>query len=242
MTRRLLGAGRVAEVFEDGEAVLKLYAPGTGLEHCRREAMVLDAIRDIPLRIPASLGIVEIDGRLGLRMSRIAGTPLGAGGDAALFPGLLDTLASLQLKVLANTVHGLPRLKQRLRDRIMAAPALADPERSRLLDRLAELPDGDSLCHGDFHPLNIIADGDDLGIVDWLDASSGPPEADIARTWLLVRLHMPEAAELYLDAIVRQGGPDHAAILAWLPLVAAARLAENVVDESGRLLDMSRLA
>jgi len=43
---------------------------------------------------------------------------------------------------------------------------------------LRELPDGEALCHGDFHPRNVIVDGDELTIIDWVDASSGPPAAD----------------------------------------------------------------
>ena len=42
------------------------------------------------------------------------------------------------------------------------------------------------LCHGDFHLFNIIQDvKEDVYIIDWVDAVSGCPEADICRTYLL---------------------------------------------------------
>lgn len=50
---------------------------------------------------------------------------------------------------------------------------------------LRELPDGEALCHGDFHPRNVIVDGDELTIIDWVDASSGPPAADLARSAII---------------------------------------------------------
>src|SRR5215475_12266456 len=33
-----------------------------------------------------------------------------------------------------------------------------------------DMPDGDRLCHGDFHPLNILGNTLDPMIIDWLDA------------------------------------------------------------------------
>lgn len=50
---------------------------------------------------------------------------------------------------------------------------------------LRELPDGEALCYGDFHPRNVIVDGDELTNIDWVDASSGPPAADLARSAII---------------------------------------------------------
>jgi aminoglycoside phosphotransferase (APT) family kinase protein len=38
-----------------------------------------------------------------------------------------------------------------------------------------------SICHGDFHPLNIMADGDAVtGVIDWANVVIAPPEMDVA--------------------------------------------------------------
>lgn len=57
-------------------------------------------------------------------------------------------------------------------------------------EALAELPlRHDALIHLDYHPGNVIVDGDRVsGILDWANARLGDPRADLARTETLVRL------------------------------------------------------
>ena len=50
---------------------------------------------------------------------------------------------------------GLPDLHDELRHRL-ASPLVPDDVRTRALDRLAALPPGDRLLHGDFHPANLL--------------------------------------------------------------------------------------
>ncbi len=46
-----------------------------------------------------------------------------------------------------------------------------------------------SLCHGDFHPLNILIDrGGSLAVIDWTDATVGDRHFDIAHTVNLFRI------------------------------------------------------
>lgn len=42
--------------------------------------------------------------------------------------------------------------------------------------------DDPRLCHGDFHQGNVLTDGDEFYIIDWMDAFSGNPLLDIALT------------------------------------------------------------
>ena len=49
-------------------------------------------------------------------------------------------------------------LKVRLENNIAATGLLDEPRKRDLLNRIADLPDGDRLCHGDFHPMNILGD------------------------------------------------------------------------------------
>lgn len=236
---RLLGEGKVAQVFEAGDHVIKLYRPGVGPEQAQREAMILDALRLVPLSVPRGLGVVEIDGRWGLAMSRAAGVPLAARMQAEP-DAAVALLAGLHGRMHAIGIAALSPLKARLADRIGRAGQLGDAERSGLLDRLAALPDGDRLCHGDFHPLNVMVDGDDATIIDWLDATGGPPQADVARAYLLALRHMRALAEPYLAARLAGAAFDRMAVMDWLPVLAAARLAEDVPDEEPWLLSLAR--
>ena len=47
------------------------------------------------------------------------------------------------------------------------------------------------LVHNDFHPLNLVADGDRLTLLDWSDATLGDRHCDVARTLALFWLAPP---------------------------------------------------
>jgi Ser/Thr protein kinase RdoA (MazF antagonist) len=108
-------------------------------------------------------------------------------------------------------------------------------KKDRLLEILAALPDGDTLCHGDFHPNNIICGDVGYYIIDWVDVSNGCPAADVCRAYLLFSLYWPEAAELYLNAYCSKSKLRREEVLKWLPVVAAARLSENFAAETDRI-------
>ena len=111
--------------------------------------------------------------------------------------------------------------------------------RQRVLrDGLAELADGDRLCHGDFHPWNILGPLDSAMVVDWLDASRGNPASDVCRSYVLMKHAAPELASAYLELYAAIGGTSRDEVLAWMPFVAAARLAEDVPQEADGLMQM----
>jgi aminoglycoside phosphotransferase (APT) family kinase protein len=145
---------------------------------------------------------------------------------------VLEEMVGLHLRIHAKREARLPSLKVRLGARIDQARQLDEDKRARLLAGLKQLPDGDRLCHGDFHPFNIIGAPGASIVVDWLDATSGPPEADVCRSYVLLAPHMPALAEAYLERYASRSGLGREAILRWLPVVAAARLAEGTPDEA----------
>jgi Ser/Thr protein kinase RdoA (MazF antagonist) len=116
---------------------------------------------------------------------------------------------------------------------------LTEHVRRRLRDRAGTLPDGDRLLHGDFHPYNILGSLEAATVVDWLDATCGPPAADVCRSWLLMQTVSPALADAYLDAYLTISPLPRDAVFAWLPVLAAARLAENVPNETDSLIAMA---
>ena len=238
---RLLGEGKVAQVFEAGGDVLKLYRAGIGPEAARREAENLRVIERLPLPVPRVLGVVEVDGRWGVRMSRAAGAPLAEQMvGASQIDAAVAAAVELHRRVHGQPGTGLTPLRERLAGQIGRAVQLSDGERRALLDRLGELPGGDRVCHGDFHPFNVMVEGAMHTIIDWLDATCGPPAADVARTYLLVLHNMPDLAERYLDMYLADAALERADVLDWLPVLAGGRLSENVPHEEARLLALVR--
>jgi len=148
---------------------------------------------------------------------------------------------------------GLPDLHDELRHRL-GSPLVPDEVRTLALARLDALPAGDRLLHGDFHPANLLRSTHGYVVIDWTNGMSGDPAADVARTILLmgggkladgtavvVRVIAPVARRAllagYLGAYARELPLDRDLVDRWLPVWAAARLAEDIDEEREFLLD-----
>lgn len=231
--RERLGAGKVAEVFAHGEYVAKLYFEAAAKREVFREAAILSAIETFGLPTPRVIEAGQFDGRWGLVMTRAPGKPFLEAmlADAAVIPPHLDAMVRMHRQIHSHAIPVLPPHKAKLADALGRAPRLGDKRRAQLIDALDALPTGRRLCHLDYHPLNIIGTPDDAIVIDWLDASSGDPAADVCRTLVLLTPHVPQVAEAYVDAYVAASGVTREAVLAWRPVIAGARLAEGVPEE-----------
>ena len=239
---KLLGKGKEAEVFQCGDHVLKLYKAHAPKSSAFREAANLAIAERLGLPAPVALGVQSRRDRWGVAMTLAAGESFGAAmtRDPTQSPSYLQSMARLQRHIHACPAVELASMKARLSANIERSTMLGPIRQRSLLDGLAALPDGDILCHGDFHPWNILGPADDAIVVDWLDACRGDPAADVCRSFVLMRHSAPDLATRYVKANTAIGGKSGDDISAWLPFIAAARLAEGVpheVDELMALVD-----
>ncbi len=234
----LIGRGNVADVFAFGDAVLKLYHPDQPKRAPFREAANLALLESTTLPVPKVLSVGFFQDRWGLAMTRASGGPPDPAVLAApgRLTGYFRALAALHRRLTAESGEGFIPQKTRLASAIGRADDLPEPLKSDLLSRLADRPTGNRLCHGDFHPLNILGTGASVTVIDWLDASCGDPAADICRTFVLLHGYAPDLARSWIASCVAEGFGAPDGIAAWLPFVAAARLSENAPGERDRLL------
>ncbi|MEJ3747001.1 phosphotransferase [Actinomycetes bacterium KLBMP 9797] len=256
-----LGVGREAEVYAWGDdAVVRLYRSGFGGH--RAEAVALSNLDGHGVA-PRLIDTVDREGRTGLVLERLSGSDMLAllGAQPWRVLGLARALAGTHLAVhRVQAPADLPALGQVLAERIHDAdmPAHLRDYALRVLDGL---PDGDRLCHGDYHPGNVLVAAGRVAVIDWPNATRGTPEADHARTMLLLRWADPlpdttRASRALITAgrsvfthayarAYRAGSLQQLRQLSsWLVVHAAARLAEGIEVERGTLigyLDRSRL-
>ena len=235
MAELRLGEGRTAEVFDRGDHVVKLYRLGVPQAVVQREATALQVADRLGVNAPRVLEVAREGGRLGLAMTRLGGPSLGSLllDDPARRPEGLRAMARLQAHLHRLSGDGLPSQAR--------APDLPADLRYHLLRRLSDLSSGDRLCHGDFHPFNLVMLGPagaltSLGVLDWLDATSGAPGADACRTLVLLDEADEAAAAEWLTAFLAESGLDAGLILSWRPVIAAARLAEGFVGHEAAKL------
>ena len=237
---RLLAAGNVAEVFECGPHVVKLYKSPAAKPVAFREAAIHAAVSAMGLPVPAVWGVWSIEGRWGIVFDRVSQPSFAdqMRGNPDAIADYLACMARLQLRIHACVTTQLASLKLRLAARIAATMLLDEPRKQRLLADLAVMPDGDRVCHGDFHPKNIMGEAAQPIVIDWPDACRGDPAADVCRSYLLLMLHSSEFAAPYLDTYCRLSGAASPSIVGWLPYVAAATLSEDVPGERQGLLEI----
>lgn len=235
-----LGSGKVAEVFASGPNVVKLYRAQNHRAAAFREAATLSVLADRDLPVPHVFSVRLYGDRWGVEMSRVAGPSFAEQMRATenLAPWLA-AMADLQALVHDRPGRYMPSQRQRLVADISATPLLAEALRQKLLAALAELPEGDRLCHGDYHPYNLLGSLAQPVLVDWLDAGSGSPAADACRSYVLILAFDPDLARLYIETYAERSGMALAEIRLWLPFIAAARLAEGVADENPHLLELA---
>jgi len=253
----LIARGRTAEVFAWGDKqVLKLFLEGWPPGDAEREARSTQAVYDAGLPAPTVEGIVEVDGRKGIVFERVEGPSMLA--ELTSKPWKLVKLARLLAELQAQ-MHSceLPELlsqRSKLERDIQRAEVLPSNTKEAVLKVLEQLPDGNAVCHSDFHPDNIIMSSRGPIIIDWTDATRGNSMGDLARTWLLLRLaEVPSfiAMRWLINSIralfysiywkrYRQLRPVFQEEMeAWQLPVMAVRLRENIPEERQRLLALT---
>ena len=95
-------------------------------------------------------------------------------------------LADLHMKVHQKSIPGLPIYKNHLAYDIAHTKYLSDDQRQKLISVLKALPDRQNLCHGDYHPGNVLITKDGTIIIDWMTACSGSPWVDVARSSMIL--------------------------------------------------------
>ena len=147
----------------------------------------------------------------------------------------------------------LRQLRGRMLRRIEGSKRVPPELAEFACSHLDTLPDADRLCHGDFHPANIIWNEDRQSIIDWSNVARGDPAADYARTMLMLRLADPPPGSplpLRLLALVgrrllvrfyqreyrRKRTLDGALVERWDVPVMANRLEDGIEEEQPKIL------
>jgi Ser/Thr protein kinase RdoA (MazF antagonist) len=254
-----IAIGRTAQVYAWGEGqVLKLYREWCPPHWADFEARVGRVVQEAGLPVPAVGDIVEVNGRRGLVYERLAGDSLLR--TLLARPWLIGqfgvTMAEMHAALHRQSAPSdLPSQRSDIAGAIRHAQTLPEELKHKALAVLDRLPDGDRLCHGDFHPDNILMTARGPIIIDWMTARRGEPAGDFARTVLLMTVGEPQV-NLFLRLLTRllrgwmrsaymtrylQLVPEARERLDdWLTVIYAARMNENIPGEAEQLMAFVR--
>jgi aminoglycoside phosphotransferase (APT) family kinase protein len=143
----------------------------------------------------------------------------------------------------------LPEVRARIAERISSNPEIPRPLAAFALQGLNELPDGDRMCHFDYHPANVLMSPNGPVVIDWTGVKRGDHHADVARSVLILRLGEPPPGSIsavmrvltrfargillrrYLSSYKRHGQLDDALVDRWLAVCAVDRLLDGIPEE-----------
>ena len=245
-----MAQGRTAEIYAwDDQHVLKLYRKWCPPDWVDYEARIARAVYEAGIPSPEAGEILEVDGRRGLIYERLEGVSILQDMNAR--PWTLwkhaRSLAELQAGIHQKFIPGLPTYKDRLHYDISKSPQLTDALRTKAIALLDTLPDARNICHGDYHPGNVLLTRNGPVVIDWMTACSGSPWADVARTSLILSIGAKAAGKqihpiirmliklyhrTYLNRYHRLIPDTGNELKRWIPVIAAARLNEDIPRSS----------
>jgi Ser/Thr protein kinase RdoA (MazF antagonist) len=251
-----IAQGRTSEIYpwDDGH-VLKLFRDWCPSDWVDYEAKIARAVYEAGIPCPAPGEIVEVDGKRGLIYERLDGISMLEDLNARPWMGLKHarSLAELQVEINQKSSISLPTYKDRLSDDIRSTAQLNEDLRKEALDLLDFLPNRQNICHGDFHPGNVLITKKGPIVIDWMTACTGSPWGDVARTSLLLSVGAKTAGKqvrpivrimvrlyhwIYLNRY-RMLIPDTENEMdRWMPVIAAARLNEEIIPEREVLIEL----
>ncbi|MCB8921732.1 MAG: phosphotransferase [Ardenticatenaceae bacterium] len=253
---QLIAEGRTAEVYAlDEDRVIKLFYDWCPSPWIQQEIEIANFIASMPIPSPKALKSIEIKGRQGIIYERVNGPSMLKLSTAR--PWMLfhfaRQLAELHTEIHKNKVNGLPSQRNALAGVIQQLKSLSPDIKASVLKLLDELPDGNTLCHFDFHPDQVLITNNGPVIIDWMTAQQGHPHSDVARTCIILKFgQVPYGSwamrriinmwrgifyQTYIrHYLVLNPGVSKEKIINWMIPVAAGRLDEAIPDECEPIL------
>ena len=227
-------------IYAAGDKIIKVfdnrYTKADVLNEARNEALVEE---NTDLNIPALLEVSHTEEGWCLIRDRVEGKTLEEfmKEEPDKLEIYMEMFVELQLSVHKQKVAAIKRLRHKLTNQINSLKDLDATARYELAARLESMPKHSKLCHGDFHPSNVIMDKHNrLWIIDWAHAAQGNASADAAMTFLLFSLEDEKKAEMYMKLFCEKSDTARQYVNRWLPIVAAAQMTKKKEKEKDFLM------
>ncbi|MEK4062517.1 MULTISPECIES: aminoglycoside phosphotransferase family protein [Paenibacillus] len=195
---KIIGEGNTATVYEWEEGkVLKLFASGYPQSAVETEFQNTRMINDLSFAKAKAYEMISCEERMGIIYEKVDGESLLdwvlRTGD---LQGCAEYMARLHKTILQNKVSDVLNYKDFLKYHLLNVPSSKRMDHGQICGILDKLKDGDTLCHGDLHPGNILLVSGQPVVIDFMNVCHGDLLYDVARTVFLVQYTpVPEAAD-----------------------------------------------
>jgi len=229
-----------SKIFRDGNKLIKHYFSDTPYEYVAENARRQKYLFDAGLPVPDVYGVHKInENETVLEMVYIETVP--AIDDRTNIDEWIKNkkaMIKLQCMIKDVDVSDFPKLSDYFAKEIKSTPYLTEQIKEKAIDLLYRLDTGKTnLCHGDFHPGNVLFDGEKYWVVDWEEPSRGDPAADACMTYFYERRFGPPGwSEIYLRMFCEESKIKQKDVLEWLPVIACYQVNIETKDERDFIL------
>lgn len=262
----IIGKGREAEVIYWGNnRVLKLFYKNIPNDLINYQFKVDSLIGNVYPNCPKAIEKIVENDRIGVIYEYIEGIILNEIFKKNLrkIGKNLRTLAEMHVNMHKHEIREIDVQRGVYKQAIQRSELLNDNQKEEIIEYLEKLPDGNILCHGDFHPDNILVSKDKWYVIDWGNAYSGNPNGDVARTYYLLKYGLGPSdedyvkksyfhrlvfkilkvfksrfAKIYLNYYLKLTTKTQKDIEKWNLVIFATRLCEGVPLENDKLLKL----
>ncbi|PKR82726.1 aminoglycoside phosphotransferase family protein [Heyndrickxia camelliae] len=236
-----IAEGATAKVYLSDNNIMKVFNEYLPETESMYEASKQKFAYSCGLPVPKVLDVTKIDGKQAIIMEHIKGRTIGD----ILFEDMkkaeyyISISVDLQQKIHRISADSIEPMSVKLIRNIESADILDEKHKAALKNKMKKISFEKKLCHGDYHLFNLIMSGNNVSIIDWVDASTGDIRADVYRTYLLYSQYSTELADMYLRIYCEKSGLSKEEVFQWAPIIAGARLSEKLPSEcSERLLEI----
>ncbi|OBR64111.1 hypothetical protein A7K91_15945 [Paenibacillus oryzae] len=265
-----IAEGGCSEVFVWGDAgqIIKIAKPNTGFDAMEKEFANNKLAWESGLPVTQPFRLLKVEERPAIIFERIYGETVmerflrelskEASSSLADTP-IIENDVRLTARALA-AIHSkphdgsLPSQRESMKYAIQAAGYLTKGETDKIAAILEGLPSKNAFCHGDPNPKNImIKDDGTYVMLDWMNASAGNPEADLAEYIIMVRYAilpstLPPAAlkrfdawreemiAVFLDEYRKETGITREEAEPWILPALARKLCADGITEAEKVL------
>lgn len=251
----VIGRGRSSTIifWTKGE-IVKLFHHETSKEALAAKVQTEKYIQEKFPFAPSVYGLTEYEGKQGIRyeyvkgpsmLQKIVSRPWSLAKEAHKF-------AEIHARMHQCTVEHLKSKKRIISDHVSSLNMISPAQKSHFLQYIRTLPRGNKLCHGDFHPGNVIYASKGPIVVDWEGVAKGHPSADVARSRYLLRESTPPESSSFARIFLRILGALFCSIYVrrymsitgvqpeeigeWQLAVLLNRLSANIPEEQQKIL------
>jgi uncharacterized protein (TIGR02172 family) len=256
---KVIGKCRTADVFEYGDnAIVKIFKPEFSNSQADKEQNLHTIVQNFGLPVPKLYDVIAYEGRKGLVYQKINGVTMLnlINENPNRMPEYAKDMASLHIDIgLCKIDCEMESINKKYASWINNIDIFTDDEKKVINGYLDGLEEKDKLCHGDFHPDNILVDNGKYYIIDWLTATKGSFCADVMRSYMLIkygssaddvditpeiRIGIDMFTKAYMDCLIESREVNLDDVFKWELPTLAARLWEGV-PKSEKTVVLERL-